>query len=211
TTDVTAPPATLHKALKAAVEPSFNAITIDSEMSTSDIVALLASGAAANKPVKPGSAAYKKFAAAVAEVCGELARAIVADGEGATKIIEITVRGARSAAEAEIAAKSVANSPLLKCAVHGGDPNWGRVVVALGKSAATVDAEKLSVRIGDAVVFARGTPRKLSAAKTAKLEKHLAGETVEILCDLGLGRGRYTALTCDLSREYIKINADYHT
>ena len=187
TTDAHLSPALLHRALKAAVAPSFNAITIDSDTSTSDTV--LASGAAGGRALRAGSPGFRKFAAALAEVCGELARAVVADGEGATKVIEIAVTGARSAAEAEAAAKTVANSPLLKCAVHGCDPNWGRVVAALGRSPAKIDPGKLSVRIGGVTVFAR----------------------VTISCDLHLARGAYTALTCDLSREYVAVNADYHT
>ncbi|HUS47829.1 MAG TPA: bifunctional glutamate N-acetyltransferase/amino-acid acetyltransferase ArgJ [Phycisphaerae bacterium] len=207
TTDAAVAPATLHKALKAAGE-RFNAITVDSDTSTSDTVVLLASGAAGNRPVASGTAACRKFAAMLDEVCGELARAVVADGEGATKLIEITVRGARSDADARAAAKTVANSPLVKTAVHGGDPNWGRILAALGRSTAKVDADKAAIRIGGAVVFTRGagTQRNLR-----KVQAHLRGNEVTIDCDLGLGRGRYTAMTCDLSRQYVAINADYHT
>ena len=208
TTDARLSPALLHRALKAAVAPSFNAITIDSDTSTSDTVAVLASGAAGGRALRAGSPGFRKFAAALAEVCGELARAVVADGEGATKVIEIAVTGARSAAEAEAAAKTVANSPLLKCAVHGCDPNWGRVVAALGRSPAKIDPGKLSVRIGGVTVFARGAGRKFDARKVSQ---YLAGPTVTISCDLHLARGAYTALTCDLSREYVAVNADYHT
>lgn len=208
TTDAAISPAALGRVLKAAVAPSFNAVTVDSDTSTSDTVALLASGSAGNKPLASTTAAYKKFAAAVQEVCCALAREIAADGEGATKTIEITVRGAKTPADAELAAKSVANSPLLKCAVHGCDPNWGRIVMALGKSDAKVVAEKLSVKIGPTIVFARGLPKKFDVRKVSK---YLAGDEVTIDCNLGLGKGCFTALTCDLSREYIAINADYHT
>ena len=208
TTDARIAPALLHKALKAAIEPTFNAITVDSDTSTSDTVAVLASGASGGRAVRAGSADYRKFAAMLTEVCAALARAVVADGEGATKVVEIRVRGARSARDAKIAAKSVADSPLLKCAVHGGDPNWGRVASALGKSAAKVDPDKLAVRIGGVTLLSRGIPRKFDLAK---VEKHLGGTDIVIDCDLGLGRAAYTALTCDLSREYITINADYHT
>ncbi len=208
TTDAAISPAALGKALKAAVATSFNAVTVDSDTSTSDTVALFASGAAGNRPLATGSAAYKKFASAVQEVCDALARQIAADGEGATKTIEITVCGAKSDSDAQLAAKSVADSPLLKCAVHGCDPNWGRIVMALGKSRAKVVAEKLSVKIGPTAIFARGMPKKFNAAKVSK---YLAGKEVTIDCDLGIGGGSFTALTCDLSREYIAINADYHT
>lgn len=134
--------------------------------------------------------------------------AMARDGEGASRLIEVRVAGAASGKDAEIAAKSIANSPLFKCAVHGGDANWGRIVVAAGKSPARVAAEKLCVKIGGITVFARGRPRKFSAHT---VERHLAGDTVAVAVGLGLGRGRFTAYTCDLSREYVAINADYHT
>jgi len=208
TTDAVVTPAALRKALAAAAEKSFNAITVDSDTSTSDTVVAFASGGAGGKIITSASPTYRKFASALARVCGELARAVVADGEGATKLIEIAVRGARSDAEAQVAAKSVANSPLVKCAIHGGDPNWGRIVMALGKSPARVIAEKLAVRIGGVCVFSRGAPRRFDLKKVAG---HLAGPVVRIVCSLGAGRGEFTALTCDLSRRYIAINADYHT
>ena len=208
TTDAAVTPPALHKALKAAVAVSFNAVTIDSDQSTSDIVAVLASGCAGNKPITARSPLYGKFAAALGEVCSELARAMAADGEGATKLIEVAVTGARNDADAEIAAKAVADSSLVKCAVNGCDPNWGRIVMALGKSAAKVVSEKLTVKICGVTVFSRGMPRKFSAAA---LSKKLAADEVNISCNLGLGAGSFTALTCDLSTEYITINADYHT
>ena len=208
TTDAAVSPPALHKALKAAAAGSFNAVTVDSDTSTSDTVAFLASGAAGNRALTAKSAGFGGFAAAVNQVCRELAWAIAADGEGATKVIEVVVRGARSAAEGEAAAKSVANSPLLKCAVHGCDPNWGRILAALGKSPARIDPQKVSVRIGSQTVFSRGTGRNFDRKRLAW---YLAGKAVRIACDLGLGRGRYTALTCDLSREYVAINAEYHT
>jgi glutamate N-acetyltransferase/amino-acid N-acetyltransferase len=208
TTDAAITPTVLHKALRAAVAPTFNAITIDSDTSTSDTVAIFASGEAGNAPLTSRSRDYKKFAAALREVCAALAYAMVADGEGATKVMSIHVRGARSDADAEIAAKAVANSPLVKCAVHGGDPNFGRIAAALGKSAAKVVQDKLTVKIGGVAVLTRGVARKFDLRK---VERHMKGGEVEIECDLGVGRGEYTALTCDLSREYVTINAEYHT
>jgi len=208
TTDASIRPARLHRALKAAVATTFNAITVDSDTSTSDTVVAFASGQAGGRAIAGGGADYRKFLAALTEVCGELARAVVVDGEGATKLVEVVVRGARSDAEAKIAAKSVADSPLFKTAVHGGDPNWGRIAMALGKSAAKVVAEKLRIRIGGVVIFSGGTGRTFDVKK---VRRHLGGSEVRVDCDLGLGKGRFTALTCDLSREYIAINADYHT
>ena len=208
TTDAAVTPAALHKALIAAVAVSFNAVTIDTDQSTSDTVAVLASGCAGNKPITASSPQYGKFAAALGEVCNELARAMAADGEGATKLIEVAVTGARNNADAEIAAKAIANSPLVKCAVKGCDPNWGRIVMAVGKSAAKVVPEKLTVKICGVTVFARSLPRKFSPAA---LSKKLSANEVNISCNLGLGTGKFTALTCDLSKEYVAINADYHT
>jgi len=208
TTDAAIAPAALHKALSAAARVTFNGITVDNDTSTSDTVAVLASGAAGNKTITPTSSDFGKFAAALTELCGELARAVIIDGEGATKLVEVNVRGARSEADAAVAAKSVANSPLFKCAVHGGDPNWGRIAAALGKSTAKVDPAKLTIAIGGVTIFARGTGKKFDLKKVTS---HLAGKVIEVDCNLGLGKGQFKAITCDLSREYIAINADYHT
>lgn len=208
TTDLAICPTLLRKALCHVVTGSFNAVTVDSDQSTSDIVAVLASGAAGNKAFKAGDKPYRDFARVLGEVCGELARAIAADGEGATRLVEVTVTGAKSDADAQAAAKSVADSPLFKTAVHGGDPNWGRIAMALGKSAAKVQAETLKIRIGGTLVFSNGMGRTFDAAKVSQA---LQADEVKIHCDLGLGKGEFTALTCDLSRDYIAINADYTT
>lgn len=209
TTDAAIAPRPLRAALLAAAERTFNAITVDSDTSTSDTIAVFASGRAGNRPISAAAGpAYLALAAALERVCGALARAVVTDGEGATKVVEVAVAGARNDAEAKLAAKSVADSPLFKTAVHGGDPNWGRIAAALGKSAARVVPDKLRIRIGGVTVFARGMGRKFDLKK---VESHLAGKDIRVECDLGLGGGRFTALTCDLSREYITINADYHT
>jgi glutamate N-acetyltransferase/amino-acid N-acetyltransferase len=208
TTDAAVAPRTLHKALREAAGVTFDAVTVDSDTSTSDTVAVFASGEAGNKPVTASQPAFRTFLSGLKEVCGELARAIVADGEGATRVVKIVVTNARSDSEAKLAAKSVADSPLVKTAIHGGDPNWGRIAMALGKSRATVVAEKLSIKLGRQTVFSRGAGRRFDV-KAA--EAHLGGEEVVITCNLNLGKGTYTAWTCDLSREYIAINADYTT
>lgn len=209
TTDAAISPALLHRALRGSADASFNAITVDSDTSTSDTVLLMASGQAGGPVIRSaGSREFKKFQAMLDEVCGELARSVVADGEGATKVVRIAVRNARTGHEARIAAKSVADSPLFKCAVHGGDPNWGRIAAALGKSQAKVDPQKLKIAIGGVTIFAGGMGKNFDLKK---VETHLAGADIRVDCDLGLGKGNFTALTCDLSREYITINADYHT
>jgi len=207
TTDAAIAPRLLQRAFRPAVEASLNAVTIDSDQSTSDTAVVMASGKA-GRAIKAGSADYRRFAAALSEVLTALAMAMARDGEGATRLIRVNVAGARTAGEAKVAAMSVANSPLVKTAVHGGDPNWGRIVMALGKSAAKVVPGKLSVKIGGVSVFARGRPRPFDVKA---VEKHLAGDPVVIDAGLGVGKSRFTAYTCDLSREYITINADYHT
>jgi len=208
TTDARVSPQLLHRTLRNACGKTFDAVTVDSDTSTSDTVIMLASGAAGNASLRPGSVDYDRFALTLLDLCDDLARQIAADGEGATKFISITVKGAKSQSDASLAAKSVANSPLFKCAVHGGDPNWGRIAAALGKSPAKVDPDKLSISIGGTKIFSAGGPRKFDLRT---VEKHLAGPQVNVLADLGLGEAQFTVYTCDLSREYIAINADYHT
>ncbi len=206
TTDAGICPEHLYSIFKPATQRTYNAVTVDNDTSTSDTAIVLASG---QSGVAMDSApAARKFAAALEEVCRELAMAIARDGEGATKLIAVEVTGAASDADAFIAAKSVANSPLFKCAVHGGDPNWGRILCALGKSAAKVVAEKTTVKIGGHTVFAKGAPK---AIDLKPVEKHLKGASVLVQANLGLGKGKYTAYGCDLSREYVAINADYST
>jgi len=208
TTDLAVTPGALHKALKMAARTTFNAMTIDSDTSTSDTVALFASGEAGNKAITGRSPGFGKFASAFGKVCMSLARQAVADGEGATKLVDVVVRGARSNVEAETAARAVADSPLFKCAINGSDPNWGRIAAALGKSAARVVADKLTIKIGGITIFSKGTGRTFDLRR---VEQHLSEGQVQVVCDLGLGRGSFTAITCDLSREYVTINADYHT
>jgi glutamate N-acetyltransferase/amino-acid N-acetyltransferase len=208
TTDAAISPAALSGALARAVDDSFHAITVDSDTSTSDTVAALASGAAGNRSITSSSREMKPFAAMMYELCRALAWSVVADGEGATKVARVEVRGAASRADAKIAAKSVADSPLFKTAIHGADPNWGRIAMALGKSSAKVRAETLKIRIGGKTIFSRGTGRSFDHEA---VEAHLSGREIHVLCDLGQGDGAFTAWTCDLSREYIAINADYTT
>lgn len=208
TTDASVSPPLLYRALKDSVYDTFNAVTVDSDQSTSDIVAVFASGLAGGKPLAGGSAAWSKFAGALHEVCAELARAVAADGEGATRLMEVAVTGARNPRDAKAAAKAVAESPLVKTAVHGGDPNWGRIAMALGKSSAKVMAETLTISIAGQKVFARGRGLAFDAKA---LSRRLRENTVTIHCNLGQGTAKFTALTCDLSKDYISINADYTT
>jgi glutamate N-acetyltransferase/amino-acid N-acetyltransferase len=207
TTDAAIAASALHRILRTAADTTFNAITVDGDTSTSDTLIVLASGAAANRTITGGTDA-QKLGGLLEEVCGALAEAIVRDGEGATKLVRVTVGGARSDAEARLAARSIAESPLFKCAVHGGDPNWGRILAAAGRSQARVDQDRASCKLGGVTVMRRGASCRFDLAAA---QKYMAGSEISVELDLHLGSGRYTVLTCDLSREYIAINADYHT
>ena len=206
TTDAAVEPARLQRALSAAVADTFNAITVDGESSTNDAVFLLASGASG---VAIDDAAHAAFVDALREVCGTLAREIVRGGEGATKLVAVRVTGAASDADARRAARDIANSLLVKTALNGGDPNWGRLIAVAGRAGVALEPARAQVRIGPAVLFAADTvfeDREPAAAA------HLAGGEVEVAVDLGTGGGHdATVWTCDLSAEYVRINADYRT
>jgi glutamate N-acetyltransferase/amino-acid N-acetyltransferase len=205
TTDVAMPQALLDRALREAVDQSFNAITVDGDSSTNDCVLLLASGASG---VTVDEASYATFAAGLTAVCRELALAIVRGGEGATKLVQVNVTGAASAAEARKAAKVIANSLLVKTAIHGGDPNWGRLICAAGRAGVTFDASRAGVTMGSIVLFKDGQPHDELAPAAAE---YLKGTELTIGVDLGAGGASSTVWTCDLSAEYVRINADYRT
>jgi glutamate N-acetyltransferase/amino-acid N-acetyltransferase len=207
-TDAAASADLLNVALKHAVDASFNRITVDGDTSTNDTVLLLASGAAGNPILEPDSEDYQAFESALTEVCVALARAIARDGEGATRLVEIVVQGAVGDGEAEQAAKTVATSPLVKTAIFGADPNWGRVLAAVGRSRVQVDPTRVDLWLSDVHLVAGGEPLPfdLDAARAA-----LQLPEVRFTVDLGLGPGQATVWTCDLSYQYIEINAEYHT
>jgi glutamate N-acetyltransferase/amino-acid N-acetyltransferase len=206
TTDADVPSPILQRALREAVDVTFNAITIDGDTSTNDTVCLLASGASR---VKVDPRVYPAFVAALCEVCGTLARAIVRGGEGATKLVSIAATGAASAADARRAAQTMANSLLVKTAIHGGDPNWGRLLAAAGRAGVAFDADHATVRVGPVVLFKDGVPFDQRAPDAAA---YLSGSDIDIEVDLGVG-GPHSATiwTCDLSAEYVAINAEYRT
>jgi glutamate N-acetyltransferase/amino-acid N-acetyltransferase len=206
TTDADVPSPILQRALREAVDVTFNAITIDGDTSTNDAVFLLASGASG---VEIDETAYPALVAALREVCGSLARAIVRGGEGATKLVSISATGAASQADAKRAAQTVANSLLVKTAIHGGDPNWGRLLAAAGRAGVAFDVEHATVQVGPVVLFKDGVPFDDRAPDAAA---YLAGSDIDIEIDLGAG-GTYSATvwTCDLSAEYVAINAEYRT
>jgi glutamate N-acetyltransferase/amino-acid N-acetyltransferase len=205
TTDAKISAALLRKLLFAASDESFNAVTVDDHTSTNDTAAILASGLG---PEIKTSGAIARFSDALQSVCRSLALQIAADGEGATKVIEILVAGAASESDARAMARAIANSPLVKCAMHGNDPNWGRIVSAAGMCGAKFDPDRSTLKLQGKPVFHRGRPAKFNPASVSKSLKQ-KNVRVELTC--GLGKSRAMVWTCDLSREYVTINADYHT
>ncbi len=208
TTDAPVPPEHLDDLLRSAVRDTFNMISVDHDTSTSDTVTLFASGAAGGPPLTPAHPAWAPLAQAVLAVCRHLAREIARDGEGATKLIEVRITGAASEEEARRAARTVSASPLVKAAVYGNDPNWGRIMMAVGRSGARVDLERVKVMIGDVVLYADGAPLPLDEERTRAA---LRGPEVVLAADLGVGSGAAVAWGCDLTEGYVKINAEYTT
>ncbi len=208
TTDAPLSPAACDRALRSAVGLTFNRITVDGDTSTNDTAALMASGAAAGAPIELGDPRLDAVTSALHAVCAELARAIVRDGEGATKLVSVTVRGAASAPDAEDAARTIANSPLFKTALFGKDANWGRVAMAIGNSSARIDPGRVGIVFAGIVTCERGMAVPFSEEEAAAA---LAASDVEVVVDLGLGDAEATVLTCDLSYEYVRINGEYRT
>jgi glutamate N-acetyltransferase/amino-acid N-acetyltransferase len=206
TTDAAVAPAVLQRALAAAVDVTFNAISVDGECSTNDCVFALANGASG---VTLGDADYGLLVESLRRVCEPLALGIVRGGEGATKLVTIDVTGARSNADAKQAARAIANSPLVKTAIHGADPNWGRLIAVAGRAGVDFSLERARVKIGDTVLFADGRPFD---ERTAEASEHLRQTDISIAVDLGSGgSGAVRMWTCDLSAEYVRINAEYRT
>ena len=208
TTDVAINKLLLGKSLKGAIGDSLNKLTVDGQQSTNDTAIILASGLAGNRPITSQCPRYKRFAKALAEVCDDLARQMALDAEGATRIFKVVVQGAATRADAAKAARAVADYPLVKCAVHGGDPNWGRIICAVGSAGVMLNSGKLSCKIGDITVFKSGRPAKFDAKRASKV---ISQSEHTITVDLGVGKSSDFCYGCDLSKEYVKINADYHT
>lgn len=208
TTDAAISKPLLGRALKRAVGDSLNKLTIDGHQSTNDTCMILASGLAGNRPITSQCPRYKKFAKVLAELCDDLARQMAHDGEGVTRIFKVIINGAATKAQAAKAARAVADYPLVKCAVHGGDPNWGRIICAAGSAGVRLNPDKLSCRLDDITVFKNGAPRKFNAAKASRV---VSQKEHRITVDLGAGKESDFCYGCDLSAEYVSINADYHT
>lgn len=201
-TDAQIPADSLDAVFRRVVATTFNAVSIDTDTSTSDTASIIANGQA-------GPVALDEFETALHDCALELVKSIARDGEGATKLIEVTVTGARDDIQAKRVAKTVVNSPLVKTAVHGADPNWGRVTMAIGKCESDTDIEptRVSIRFGDTPVY----PGQVSPDTLATVRRYLSGDTVHIGIDLGIGHGSFTVYGCDLTEGYVHLNADYTT
>ena len=208
TTDAPVSPPFLRASLAAAVDLSFNMVTVDGDTSPDDMVVILANGTASIPDIDEGSPAGPAFRAALDTICVDLARAIARDAEGATKLITVVVDGACSTADARLMARTIASSPLVKTAVHGGDPNWGRVLAAAGRSGAELDPDRIDLDIAGHRLFEHGSPRPYDATSVSSA---MAAAEIEIRLDLHLGTERAIAWGCDLSEEYVRFNADYTT
>jgi glutamate N-acetyltransferase/amino-acid N-acetyltransferase len=208
-TDVAIAPQLLREALREAVDRSFHCASVDGDTSTNDTVLLLANGLAGSREIVDiTSEDYARFAGALADACVELVKMIAGDGEGATKLVEIRVEGAASAGEAVLVGRIIATSPLVKTALYGQDANWGRVLAAAGRSGATVQPDRVALWFGDLQLVRDGQPLPPDEERASAI---LAQPEVVITLNLGVGEGRATVWTCDLSHEYVSINAHYRT
>ncbi len=209
-TDATIPAPLLQQALSSGLDTTFNAITVDSDTSTSDALILAATGRSPAAPITSlDSGAGAAFVAALHGVMRDLAQLVVRDGEGATKFVEVQVTGAASDTDAHKVAMAIANSPLVKTAIAGEDANWGRIVAAVGKSGAQADRDRLTIRFGDMVLAENGW--RSPSYDEARVSAYMKNQNLVIAVDLGLGQGARTVWTCDLTHGYIDINADYRS
>jgi len=208
TTDCAIARPMLRMALREATRTTFNCVTVDGDCSTNDTVVILANGAAGNSPLRRAGRDYHAFRKGLLAVCETLAKAIARDGEGATRFVEVRVTDAGTAREADQVARKIANSPLVKAAVYGADPNWGRIICAAGASGAPVEPERMQLHINGVRLFRNGVPCRVRAERLADCMRPR-----DITINLDLGRGKHAARiwTCDLSKEYVSINAEYHT
>jgi glutamate N-acetyltransferase/amino-acid N-acetyltransferase len=208
TTDAAIPAPVLRRALRSAADETFNCISVDGDTSTNDTMFLLANGRAGHPPVTDGDPEFAVFQAALTEVAGALARMVVQDGEGATKLVTVTVRGAQSPSDAKRAMSTVMTSPLVKTALYGGEPNWGRILAAVGRSGAAIAPDRLAVVIAGVPVVEGGVGLDGALPSAAEAMKASA---YQIIVDLGIGEASASGWTCDLNDSYVKINAGYMT
>ncbi len=208
TTDVAISKPLLGKALKNAIGSSLNKLTVDGHQSTNDTAIILASGLAGNRPIVSQCPRFKRFSKALADLCEDLVKQMALDAEGATRMFKVVVIGAATKADAAQVARAIADYPLVKCAVHGGDPNWGRIICAVGSAGVRLNPDKLSCKLGDITVFKNGRARKFDTKKASKV---ISQTEHTITVDLGVGNMSDFCYGCDLSKEYVTINAEYHT
>ncbi len=208
-TDINISKEMIDEALKYAVNHSFNRISVDGDTSTNDTVFIMSTNEAENEKITDKNEFYRSFEDNLTHMCANLAKMIVRDGEGATKLAEVVVVGAKNIDDAQKAARSVANSLLVKTALFGSDPNWGRIVAAVGYSKADVNLDKLSVSIGDYTVFENS--RKVETNKAELNEYMKNNKEIMIIINLGMGIASYNMWFSDISYDYVKINAEYHT
>jgi len=208
TTDAAISKPLLAKALKGAIGESLNKLTIDGHQSTNDTAVILASGLAGNKPILREDSGYKKFTGALIDLCQDIARQMALDAEGATRMFKVVIKGAATQADAAKAARAIASYDLVKCAVHGGDPNWGRIICAVGSSDVKLNLRKISCKLDDLAVFKNGAPTNFNRHKASKI---VSRKSHTITIDLGAGKFSDFCFGCDLSKGYVTINAEYHT
>jgi glutamate N-acetyltransferase/amino-acid N-acetyltransferase len=208
TTDAAVPPELLRAAVRRAVDRSFNCVTVDGDSSTNDSLIVFANGRAGGRPIEAGSPAADAFQAALEAVCVDLAREIARDGEGATRLIEVLVEAAADEADARRAARTVAGSPLVKAAVYGNDPNWGRIMMALGRSGAALREETTDLWIGEVQVMRQGRPLPFDEAAASAA---MRAPEVRLRARIGVGDAHGVAWGCDLTEEYVRINSEYTT
>ena len=208
-TDAAIDKKTLGRALREANNKTFNRITVDGDTSTNDMAILLANGKAENKSIRAGSSAYDKFVEKLTEICLYLAHQIVLDGEGATKFVTIRIQGAKAKTHAHRVAKSVATSSLVKTALFGQDPNWGRIIAAVGYAGVPFNPDKVQISLNGSVLFNNGVPA--NGALQSTLRKKMKSKNISIVIDLKSGIHSGEVYTCDLSYDYVRINAEYTT
>jgi len=208
TTDLAISKPLLARALRDAIGNSLNKLTVDGHQSTNDTAILMASGLADNRPVTTQCPRYKRFARALEELCDDLARQMALDAEGATRMFKVLVKGAASRGQAAQAARAVADYPLVKCAVHGADPNWGRIICAVGSTGVKLNPAKLTCKLDRLTVFRNGTPCQFNPQKASAIIRQ---KEHTITISLGAGQHSDFCYGVDLSRDYVRINADYHT
>jgi glutamate N-acetyltransferase/amino-acid N-acetyltransferase len=208
TTDAAVEARLLSQALHEAVDTTFNSITVDGDSSTNDTVLVLANGASGTAPIEADSEDYDRFQVALEHVCGQMARMLVRDGEGATKLVEVRVAGAKQKEDARTIAKTIANSLLVKTAIFGCDANWGRIMAAAGRAGVEFDPRRVEIRLGDLVMLKQGAPVAFDENRAKEV---LGKDEVRIVMDLHEGGKSAIFLTCDLSYDYVRINASYRT